>query len=114
VCRKLRTAHGVCLLRFGREAMLEREVDERWILVFDSIHHVLAAERALLDQAVWCDLIPTPREVSSDCGMALEMRPADWPVAEVVARSLARPPVGVYRHTAGGYEPVRRPDEECG
>jgi hypothetical protein len=86
--------------------MPERELDERWILLFDSIHHVLAAERALLDQSVWCDLIPTPRELSSDCGMALELRAADWPVAEAVAQSLTSPPAAVYRRTASGCQPL--------
>lgn len=86
--------------------MPEQDLNERWILVFDSIHHVLAAERALLDQSVGCDLIPTPREVSSDCGMALELRAADWPVAEAVTQSLAHPPAAVYRRTDRGYQPL--------
>jgi hypothetical protein len=84
--------------------MPEPELDERWILAFESIHHVLAAERALLDRHVWCDLIPTPRDVRTDCGMVIELRRADWDAASTIVRTLARPPVAVCRRTARGYE----------
>ena len=84
--------------------MPEPELDERWILVFESIHHVLAAERALLDAGRWCDLIPTPRDVRSDCGMVIELRRADWDAASAVVRTLARPPVAGYRRTARGHQ----------
>jgi hypothetical protein len=86
--------------------MPELEPDERWILVFESIHHVLAAERALLDRRVWCDLIPTPRDVSSDCGMVIELRQTGWTEAEAVVRTLDRPPVAVYRRTERGHQPL--------
>lgn len=49
----------------------------RRVVVFDSIHHVLAAERVFQERSVWCDLIPTPGDLSSDCGMALVYDPAD-------------------------------------
>ena len=84
--------------------MPEPELDERWILVFDSIHHVLAAERALLDRHVWCDLIPTPRDVSSDCGMVIELRRTDWSEAGGVIRTLASPPVAAYCRTERGHQ----------
>ena len=84
--------------------MPEQELDERWILVFDSIHHVLAAERALQGRGLWCDLVPTPRDLRSDCGMVIELRPAERHEADGVVRTLARQPVAVYRRTEGGYE----------
>lgn len=46
---------------------------DRAILLFPSIHDVMAAERALLAAKVRCDLIPVPRELSSECGMAVEV-----------------------------------------
>lgn len=61
---------------------------ERRLVTFDSIHHVLAAERALKEAGVWCDLIPTPRRLSSDCGMALEYREPD----DAAVRALLDPP----------------------
>ena len=75
---------------------------DRWVLLFDSIHHVLAAERAFKEYQVWCDVVPVPRELSSDCGMAIEVRPAD--LAEV-RRVLADPRVSiraVYQPTEAG------------
>ena len=47
------------------------------VAVFESIHAVLAAERAFLAAALACDLVPIPRGVVSDCGLALLFRTAD-------------------------------------
>jgi len=49
------------------------------LLVFDSIHDVLAAEATLKAQGLWCDLVPTPKAISSDCGMCVRVRLADRP-----------------------------------
>jgi hypothetical protein len=49
------------------------------ILVFDSVHDVIRAEKALKKTGIWCDLVPTPREISSDCGMSVECRADDLP-----------------------------------
>ena len=43
------------------------------IMIFSSIHDVTAAERALNKKDIWCDMVPTPRDLSSNCGMALEV-----------------------------------------
>jgi hypothetical protein len=61
------------------------------IAVFDSIHAVLAAERAFLAAALACDLVPVPRGVISDCGMALLFRTMDLASARAL---LAAPPLG--------------------
>lgn len=53
----------------------------RCVLLFASIHDVLRAERALRDGGVWCDLVPVPRALSAECGMAVEIRAADRPRA---------------------------------
>lgn len=77
--------------------------DERCIVVFDSIHYVLAAERAFQQAGLWCDLVPTPRAVHSDCGMVLEVRAADWQLAGRVVATLTRPPQVAYRMCQGQY-----------
>jgi hypothetical protein len=61
------------------------------VAVFDSIHAVLAAERAFLTAALACDLVPIPRGVASDCGLALLFRSADIESARAL---LAGPPLG--------------------
>jgi hypothetical protein len=61
------------------------------VAVFDSIHAVLAAERAFLSAALACDLVPIPRGIISDCGLALLFRMAD---AESARAILADPALG--------------------
>ncbi|WP_456434510.1 DUF3343 domain-containing protein [Thermosulfuriphilus sp.] len=43
----------------------------KFAAVFPSIHHVLKAEKVLKSQGIPVELVPIPREISSDCGMAL-------------------------------------------
>ncbi len=83
--------------------------DRRWVAVFGSIHDVLAAEKVFKDRSVWRDIVPIPREISSDCGMALEFREAD---ADAARKVLADPRVkatDVYRPAGDGYEAVSPP-----
>jgi hypothetical protein len=76
------------------------------LVVFDSIHHVLAAERALKEKGLWCDLVPTPRALSSDCGMALEYDAADdGPVRVLLADPRLRVR-GVHKYDGSGYKPA--------
>ena len=45
------------------------ELDLR--LIFHSIHNVMLAEEVLLKAGINIDMIPVPRQISSDCGMCL-------------------------------------------
>ena len=49
--------------------------DHSIIFILQSIHHVLRAEKVLLAAGLSFELIPVPKEVNPDCGMALEVRP---------------------------------------
>jgi len=74
----------------------------RSILLFPSIHHVLAAERVLQEARIWYDLVPAPRELSSNCGVAIEVRQADLPrVGESAGRLGA---FRAFRRAVEGYE----------
>ena len=42
------------------------------ILRLPSVHQVMKAEKVLKEKGILVDLIPVPREISSDCGVALE------------------------------------------
>ena len=55
-------------------------------VIFDSIHYVLAAERLFKARGLWCDLVPAPRELSADCGMAFEFRADDLDSVREVLR----------------------------
>ena len=43
----------------------------RKILVFDSIHYVIKADKLLQKREYKYEMITTPREVSSNCGMSI-------------------------------------------
>ena len=43
------------------------------IFLFESIHRVMRAEKVLERKGMGVDLIPVPREISSDCGVAIEL-----------------------------------------
>ncbi|MFW6161270.1 MAG: DUF3343 domain-containing protein [Planctomycetota bacterium] len=49
----------------------------RVLLIFQSIHRVLAAEAALEAAEIPADLVPVPKEVNPNCGMAITVAPAD-------------------------------------
>jgi len=43
------------------------------VIILSSIHRVMKAEKLLKGRGLKVDLIPVPREISSDCGVALEL-----------------------------------------
>ncbi len=45
----------------------------RCILILQSVHQVMRAEKILKGKGIKVDLIPVPREISSDCGVAVEL-----------------------------------------
>jgi hypothetical protein len=47
------------------------------ILIFESSHKVLKADKVLTEGKIKFDIIPTPKEFSSDCGLAIRMKISD-------------------------------------
>ena len=45
------------------------------LLLFRSTHDAIKAERALMSAKIACDVIPVPRTISADCGIAIECAP---------------------------------------
>lgn len=43
------------------------------LFLFQSTHDVILAERAIRTRKIPCRVIPVPRSISSQCGMALEI-----------------------------------------
>lgn len=43
------------------------------LLLYPSIHYVLKAEKILKQNGLAVDLVPVPKEIKGDCGMALEI-----------------------------------------
>jgi hypothetical protein len=50
-----------------------------------------------MSHGIWCDLIPTPREISSDCGMSIECRTDDLPELESLRENGALEWRDIYR-----------------
>ena len=46
-----------------------------YILVFESTHKALTAEKTLLAAGIKFDIIPTPKNISSDCGISIRLLP---------------------------------------
>ncbi len=44
------------------------------IIIMDSIHYILKAEKLLKKYGIKIDLIPVPKEVDSNCGNAIEIK----------------------------------------
>lgn len=77
-----------------------------WIILLNSIHHVLAAERAFKERNVWCDLVPVPRDLSSDCGMAVAFRGADLETVRQLLADARIRPQSLHRPSPDGFERV--------
>jgi hypothetical protein len=45
----------------------------KYVFLFDSVHRVMRAEKILKGRGIALDLIPVPREINSDCGVAIEV-----------------------------------------
>jgi len=45
-----------------------------YFLIFYTIHDVLKAEKALKGRDVDIELVPVPRNLSSDCGMCIKLK----------------------------------------
>lgn len=47
------------------------------LIVFDSVHHAIRAERLLLQSGIAAEMIPTPREISASCGQSVAFEDGD-------------------------------------
>jgi hypothetical protein len=69
---------------------------KKTLLLFNSVHEVLAAERRLRGIGTQIDVVPVPKELSSNCGVALEVVQKDLEaIADLLERESLKPQ-GVY------------------
>ncbi len=50
--------------------------DGDYVAIFNSIHRVMKAEKLLKERRLPILLIPVPRSLSSDCGLAIKYAPS--------------------------------------
>jgi len=76
----------------------------RQIITFVSIHFVMKAEKVLKKEGIDFRLIPTPRKISSDCGMAIEANYENMERIKTILGSHKCGMEGIYRFDEkGGY-----------
>ena len=76
---------------------------ERCAAVLETIHSVIKGERILKRAGLRIDVIPVPREISSDCGMALEFSCQDRDRVEQLFAEEDVTVVGIYSLRRGQY-----------
>ena len=79
-----------------------------YVAIFHSIHRVMKAEKQLKRQKIEILLIPAPRQLTSDCGLAIRYsEDSRLDVMRVLAAE-ELVPAEVYRKTENGFELVAR------
>jgi hypothetical protein len=77
------------------------------VILFLSIHHVLAAEKVFKEHGLWLDVVPVPRGLSSECGMAIEFHSDDLARVGRLLQACQIKVRGVFRPCVDGYREVR-------
>ena len=88
-----------------KTALQECHPTGSYVAIFFSIHYVLKAEQLLKAGNIPLDVVPVPREISGDCGMAITFSPqkltdvvAILTAADIaIARIFCKEAEGVFR-----------------
>lgn len=75
-----------------------------YILTLPSIHFVMKMEKEALARGIAVELIPTPRQISTDCGMAVKFRGGDLDRVLKLMSGTDMPEGTLYRSGTGDYE----------
>ena len=87
-----------------------------FVAIFHSIHRVLKAEKLLKQAGISFLLIPVPRQLTSDCGLALRFAPSERDALLNVLGEAGLPPVELHSRTSllrlmlNKTSPCREPD----
>ena len=84
---------------------------EQTVLVFASTHQVLRADELLTAAGVPHEVIPKPRTVSADCGVAIALSPDRGAPALAALEAGGLPPEAVYVHFPAQPAPEGNGDE---
>ncbi len=82
--------------------------DDTILLLFTSIHQVMKAEQLFMKRGLDIDLVPVPREISSDCGLGVALPAARLEAARECLRTtpVSLRPRFFRRLGNGGYQPL--------
>ena len=70
-----------------------------YVAIFNSVHKVMKAEKLLKKESIPMLLIPAPRSLSSDCGLAIRYASADRPQLEALLSAASLLPEEIYLKT---------------
>ncbi|MGW8312024.1 MAG: DUF3343 domain-containing protein [Desulfuromonadales bacterium] len=94
--------HGMLLrLPTGQDNLMVKEND--YVAIFHSIHRVLKAEKLLKQAGVEFLLIPVPRQLTSDCGLALRFSPGARERLLDVLSEATLTPAEIYQRRGDAY-----------
>lgn len=80
--------------------------DGDYVAVFNSVHRVMEAERLLKDRKLKMLLIPAPRELAADCGLAIRYAEDVRDEVEAVLAEAGLLPQDLYRRSGEAYEKI--------
>ena len=75
--------------------------------IFESIHCLMKAEKALKQEKFHFDLRPNPPELKTSCGMCISFNPADRPEAEkIISSTLQKEQFSFYMRTDSEFKKI--------
>ncbi len=74
-----------------------------FVAIFHSIHRVMQAEKLLKGAGASVLLIPVPRQLTSDCGLAIRFSPGEREKVEALLVEGGLPLQELHRRTTEGY-----------
>jgi len=77
--------------------------DGDYVAIFNSVHRVMKAEKLLKERMMKILLIPAPRALSADCGLAIRYAAADRGEVEGVLREAELSPEEIYVKAGESY-----------
>jgi len=77
-----------------------------FVIIFHSIHRVMKAEKLLKAAKAEILLIPVPRQLSSDCGLAIRITGSENQRVQTLLADAGLPPAEIYVRRVDGYEPA--------
>ncbi len=77
-----------------------------YVAIFHSIHRVLKAEKILKQAKQDFLLIPVPRQLTSDCGLALRFSPEAKDDLLAILKGSDLSPAEMHQRSAGAYRDV--------
>ncbi|MCX7966698.1 MAG: DUF3343 domain-containing protein, partial [Syntrophorhabdaceae bacterium] len=75
-----------------------------YFLIFPAVHDVIKAEKKLKSEKIEYELVPVPRQLSSDCGVCIKLRDIDSALNYIDRDSLG----ACYIYDGAGFREMKR------